>query len=136
LTEQSGTNLAGSSLLRPASRSQRWEAGRRGGVAEGVSMLRFRVVLTLSIGLAMALGVTLAWVEYPDLPPLWLSLASALLAFLLTDLWHRLGAREREALYPQLLRHLPTRLRIRDTRGRMRLDTRHGDVDGMLLQEN
>lgn len=99
-------------------------------------MRRFRFVLTLSIGLAMAFGVTLACVAYPDLPSLWLSLLSALLAFLLTDLWHRLGAREREALYLQLLRHLPTRLRIRDTRGRMLLDNRPGDVDGMLLQEN
>lgn len=92
-----------------------------------------RLALALLIVLALA-GVVVLWcLLHPTVHPLLASLPLVLLTFLVTDLWHRRRSQSRETLYRQLLRHLPTRLRIRDPRGRLLLDNRPHEQDASVL---
>jgi signal transduction histidine kinase/DNA-binding response OmpR family regulator len=93
-------------------------------------------VLALFVAAALAVALVLWSIAQPDIHPLLVGLPLALLTFLVADLWHRRRSQSREARYQQLLRHLPTRLRIRDPRGRLLIDNRPHEQDAAVLQPN
>lgn len=96
--------------------------------------VRFALVLAVLLTAAFAL-VLWCWAR-PDTHPLLAVLLAALLTFAFTYLWCRRRSRINESFYVQLLRHLPTRLRVRDTRGRLVLDNHPGARDAVVLRSN
>lgn len=91
-------------------------------------ILRLSVALTCIVALASMLRL--------EAPALLVCIPVGLLTFVATDAWHRRRRQARDALYEQLLRQLPIRLRIRSPQGKVLLDNRPDEQSPFVLQED